>query len=118
MITVYFLPVGVVDGTEQVAGAEFIHDALLLCTEEPDIRKLIQDTTDIEHSGLVAASGVSWEATQEEIDRYNARVVITPPNPDMARAKELLSNSPDVITQPEMWELMRIFGRLHGITPV
>lgn len=34
---------------------------------------------------------------------------------DIIRAQELLGTSPAVITQPEMWELMRIFGRLHGI---
>lgn len=38
-----------------------------------------------------------------------------PLTPDTRRAKELLATSPAVITQPEMWELMRIFGRLHGI---
>lgn len=38
-----------------------------------------------------------------------------PLSPDLKRARELLANSPDVITQPEMWELMRIYGRFHGI---
>lgn len=33
---------------------------------------------------------------------------------DIARAQELLASSPDVITQPEMWELIRIFGRRLG----
>lgn len=34
--------------------------------------------------------------------------------PDYSRACELLTSSPSVITQPEMWELMRIFGRHMG----
>lgn len=33
---------------------------------------------------------------------------------DLFRARELLANSPDVITQPEMWELLRILGRHFG----
>lgn len=115
MIRVYFLEVETIDGVERVAGIEFIHAALLECTEEPDIRKLIQDTTDAEHAGLVTAGAVPAAVTPEDIDRYHALVVITPPNPDIARAQELLANSPAVITQPEMWELMRIFARLHGI---
>lgn len=35
---------------------------------------------------------------------------------DITRATELLANPPTAITQPEMWELMRIFGRLLGIS--
>lgn len=38
----------------------------------------------------------------------------SPPNGDTARAEELLANPHAVITQPEMWELMRIFGRRLG----
>lgn len=38
------------------------------------------------------------------------------PNPDDARAAELLATSPAVITQLEMWELMRIFGRRLGLS--
>lgn len=34
---------------------------------------------------------------------------------DIARAQAILATSPPVITMPEMWELLRIFGRLHGI---
>lgn len=114
MIRVYFLPVEIVDGTEQVAGIEFIHDALLDGTEEPDIRRLIMDTTIEEDYELIAAGGDPQDATQEDIDRYHAQVVITPPDPDLIRAKELLATSPAVITQPEMWELMRIYARWLG----
>lgn len=51
----------------------------------------------------------SLVANPAYIEPYN-------PNPDRIRAKELLSTSPAAITQPEMWELMRIFGRFHGLT--
>lgn len=114
MIRVYFLDVEIIDGAEQVAGIEFIHDALLECTEEPLIRKLIQDTTDAEHAGLAASGAVPAEATQEDINRYHAEVIILPPDPDVTRAMEILECSPDVITQPEIWELLRIIGRRSG----
>ncbi|MBA7703315.1 hypothetical protein ES703_112097 [subsurface metagenome] len=115
MIRVYLLPVETIDGTEQVAGIEYIHDALLDCTENPLERELIQDTTDFEHVRLVYAGAFYRDPTQEEIDRFNARPPIPPPDLNVVRAKELLSTSPSVITMPEMWELMRIFGRLLGI---
>lgn len=38
-----------------------------------------------------------------------------PPDADTLRAQELLTNPPSAITQPEMWELMRIFGRMHEL---
>lgn len=37
-----------------------------------------------------------------------------PPDPDYARACEILKTSPAVITQPEIWELLRIFGKKLG----
>lgn len=40
----------------------------------------------------------------------------TMPDPDIARAAELLATSPAVISQPEMWELMRIFGKRLGLS--
>lgn len=114
MIATYFLPVETIDGTERVAGIEFIHDALLECTEEPDMRKLIQDTTDTEHTALLIYA-ISWnEATPEELERFNARVIIREKDADTLRAEELLTASPAVITQPEMWELMRILARRLG----
>ncbi|MBA7627794.1 hypothetical protein ES703_35263 [subsurface metagenome] len=115
MIRVYLLPVEIIDGTEIVAGCQLIHDALLECTEDAGIRKLIQDTTPDEHDSLLSDC-ISWrDATQEEIDRYHAQVVITPPDPDIEKAKELLATSPPAITMPEMWELLRIFGRFRGL---
>ena len=56
-----------------------------------------------------------------EIDEaeFRAFLATLPPipefDPDRVRAAELLLTSPDVITMPEMWELLRIFGRFHGI---
>ena len=114
MIRIYFLPVESIAGTEQVAGIDYIHDALLLCNEEPDIRKLIMDTTESEHLALVLAGGISDAATQEDIDLYHAQVVITPPDPDVEEAKTLLATSPPVVTMPEIWELLRIIGHRFG----
>jgi hypothetical protein len=37
-----------------------------------------------------------------------------PPTEDELRVKELLATSPLVITQPEIWELLRILGRKLG----
>lgn len=114
MIRSYLLPVVTVNNTEQVQGIGSIHDALLLATEDPYVRKLIMDTTATEHDNLVGHALDVWEATQEEIDRYNACVEVAQPNPDTIRAAEILATSPDIITQPEMWELMRIYGRRLG----
>lgn len=112
MIRVYYLPMETIDGTEQVAGIEYIHHAIL--DIEDNLRKLIMDTLHAEHLAL-AERALEWhDATQEEIDRYNSLVIITPPDPDTIRAVELLATSPDVITQPEIWELLRIFGRRLG----
>lgn len=114
MIRVYFLPVITQEGTESVVCADLIHDALLLCTEQPDRRKLIMDTTDVEHTQLADAAEAHRDATQEEIDLFNSSVILYTPDPDTLRAEELLQSSPAVITQPEQWELMRIFGRRLG----
>lgn len=114
MITVYLLPVIYIDGTEQVAGTDIIHDGLLLTTEDPNYRKLIMNTTAEEHEDLSLFAIEARDATQEEIDLYNAQVVILPPDPDAIRAKEILTTSPDAIAMPEIWELLRIYGRRFG----
>jgi len=36
------------------------------------------------------------------------------PSADGLRAEEILSHSPDGITQPELWELVRIMGKKLG----
>lgn len=114
MIKVYFLQVEVIAGVEVVAGTGIIHDALLETTEQPNVRKLIMDTTPNEHVELATVALEYRDATPEEIERYHAQVIILPPDPDTIRAEELLATSPSVITQPEMWELVRIFGRRLG----
>ena len=114
MIKVYFLPVETAGGVDVVAGINIMHDALLECTEQPDTRKLIMNTTESEHNALYAVAVETREATPDEIHQYDTQVIITPPDPETIRAEELLKNSPQVITQPEMWELMRIFGRRLG----
>ncbi|MBA7649171.1 hypothetical protein ES703_56965 [subsurface metagenome] len=37
------------------------------------------------------------------------------PASDEARLTEIIANSPEVITMPEMWEAIRILARLRGI---
>lgn len=114
MITIYLLPVETIDSTEQVAGIEWIHDALLDCTEQPDVMKLTMDTTQEEYDHLYPVAVDAYDASQEEIARYLDQVIITPPDPDTIRAEEILATSPAAITQPELWELIRIFARCHG----
>jgi len=114
MIRSYYLPVQIVNGSEAVAGIQVISEALLLTTEAPDLRKLIMNTSDNQHAELSAVA-LDWnEATPEELELYNSQVIITPLDPDTIRAEELLGTSPGVITPPEMWELMRIFGKRLG----
>lgn len=115
MIKVYLLPVTSINGTETVTGSDIIHDAILITTEDPNVRKLIMDVTQDEHDQLSALATEHRDATPEEQDYYNSLVSPVVPDPDRVRALELLSTSPDAITQPEMWELMRIFGRLLNI---
>lgn len=114
MIYVFFLSVTTINGTQHVAGEDLIHDALLLTTDDPLLRRLIMDVTTTEMDALLAVCSSSRPPTQEEIDLYNQIVEIIPPDPDYERACELLASSPAVITQPEMWELMRLFGKRLG----
>lgn len=66
-IKVYYLPVGLVDGTEVVKGIDIIHDASL--EVEGKQRKLIMRTTDEEHNALIKLA-TSWRvATQAEANR-------------------------------------------------
>lgn len=114
MIRGYLLPVDTVNSTEQVAGTHIIHHALLLGTEHPDVRLLIMDTTTTEHDYLVLLALECPDLTQEQLDLFNSNRVLDIPDPDTLRAEELLASSPDVITQPEQWELLRIIGRRLG----
>lgn len=114
MIRVYILPVITFEGTDRVLGIDIIHDALLWTTPAPTLRKLIMDTTVAEHEALLDVCVSCPTPTQADIQAFNSQVEIIPPDPDTIRANELLSTSPQVITAPEMWELLRIFGRRLG----
>lgn len=63
MIRTYFLKTKRIDGVDTCDGMEFIHDALL--TTEGELRKLIQDTTDTEHKGLIKVAD-NWRETDKE----------------------------------------------------
>lgn len=114
MISVYFLPVIIANGVEQVAGIEYIHDALLETTDDPMVRKLTQDTNQVEYDHLYPLSMEAYDATQEEIDLYHAVVIIPPVDPYYIRACEILSNPAIPIPAPHLAELVRIFGRRLG----
>lgn len=64
MIRVYYLETELVDGAEVVKGSEFIHHALL--SIEGSLRKLLQDTTEAEHTGLITVAESWREATEDE----------------------------------------------------
>ncbi len=65
MKRVYYLETELIDNTEVIKGAQYIHNAVL--DVEGTLRKLIQDTTNTEHTGLIAVA-VSWrEANTNEI---------------------------------------------------
>lgn len=68
MIKVYFLPVERIEGSDVVKGIEHIHRALLECTEKPDVRKLIMDTSPNEDSALAAVALEVREPTTQEQD--------------------------------------------------
>ena len=114
MIIVYFLPVETVNGAEQVAGTDIIHDALLLTTDQPDVRKLIMDPTPAEHTALASLALLNRLPSQAETDLYNSEITPFVPDPDTIRAEEILSNPAIPIPAPDLAELVRIFGRRLG----
>lgn len=114
MLYVYYLPVEPTSEGEQVLGVGLIHDAILECVDNPDVRKLLMDTTPDEHELLKDMAVLAREPTQDEIDLFSAREIEPPPDADTVRAREILATSPDAITQPQIWELLRIMGRRLG----
>lgn len=76
MIRVYYLKVDRINNTDMVRGSEFISRGIL--GVEGTLRKLLQDTTDEEHNGLVAVAESWRDATPEEMAYYNENV---PPEP-------------------------------------
>lgn len=65
MIRVYYLETERIGNTDTLKGIEYIHDAIL--GVEDSLRKLIQDTTDGEHAGLIAVAVSRRVATPDEI---------------------------------------------------
>lgn len=64
---------------------------------------IVQVDTETVTDGELAALGITRSQLNEQFDLLA-----------IARAQEILASSPDVITQPEIWELLRIFGRRLG----
>lgn len=115
MIKVYFLPVQTVNGTETVKGIDIIHNAILETAEIPTIRMLIMDTTPEEHISLSTLATQVRDPTPLELENFHALELAPPPNPDIIRLQEILATSSEAISMPEVWEALRLLGRLHGI---
>ena len=94
MLRVYFLPVERVAGTDAVKGIEYIHDALLECTEKPDVRKLIMDTT-AEDTALSSVALEVRAPTAAEQAAYQALPPSALPPLDW-RAEWQASRTPDL----------------------
>lgn len=116
MIRGYLLPLETVNGSEQVVGIDQIHNAVLSTTSDPDVYKLIMDTTTPEHEALSLLAIEVLFTTLEDLASFYARTEPHILSPNELRAQELLETSPAVITMPEMWELLRIYGRRLGYT--
>uniref|UniRef100_A0A6H1ZSM1 Uncharacterized protein n=1 Tax=viral metagenome TaxID=1070528 RepID=A0A6H1ZSM1_9ZZZZ len=112
MIKVYILLVQRIDNTDAVVGIEHIHHAFL--TYGAGKATLVQDTTPEEDTALSALAIEVRDPTPEEIAALEALPEPMPPTEDELRVRKLLATSPAVITQPEIWELLRIFGRKLG----
>lgn len=118
MIRVYFLPVEISAGVETVAGAWRIHNATLEPSDDPATKKLTMDTTQDEHASLVSVALSYRDATADEVVYFNTRNRPEPLDPDTLRAWEIAQNSPDVMTQVEIWEALRIIiKRVFGEPP-
>jgi hypothetical protein len=91
MIRVYLLPVELdnTTNTERVKGAEYVRDAIIESTDKPNIRKLIQDTTDSEHARLIAVADGWREATQDEVAQLNQFKAQLPDMPPRDIIKEI-----------------------------
>ncbi len=66
MIRVYYLPVEKMDNTEIIKGIEHIHNGIIECTENPDVRKLIMEATADEDGALSALALEVREPAAEE----------------------------------------------------
>ena len=78
MKRVYYLETVRVGNTDTVKGIEYIHQAIL--GVEGTLRKLIQDTTNVEHNGLTTIAKSWRDATDVEIAQLASipKSVLTP----------------------------------------
>ncbi len=97
MIRVYFLEVEKKNNTEFCKGSQYIHNAILDCTEKPNIRKLIQDTTDSEHNGLIKIAQSWREATEDEIESLQSSPSFPVREPARDLAKEIDLMKADIV---------------------
>lgn len=71
MIKVYYLPVERIDNTDIVKGSEYIHNALVRCTEKPNVRELIMDTTSDEDNALSVLALDVRAPNEKEVEAFN-----------------------------------------------
>lgn len=114
-LNVYFLPWSGNDFTNVILKEQLIHHAIVLPTDDIDIRKVIMNTNALTHDRLCFVAH-SWRLpTTEERDEYASAAIFPPQDPDLLICEELLGQSSEAITQPEIWQLLRIFGRRLGL---
>ena len=90
-IRVYYLEVERIENTEKVRGIEYIHNAILECSEKPNVRKLIQDTIEAEHTALSALALEVRKPTPQEIEAFNTLPIPSPPARDLAKELDKLT---------------------------
>lgn len=71
MLKVYYLPVELVRGVERIKGAEFISQAIVECTEEPGVRKVIIN----QNPNLARLALKVEEPTPEDIAAFKSPVI-------------------------------------------
>ena len=84
LIKVYLLPVDLVNGADVIRGSEYIHNAVVECTEAPNIRKLIMIPTTLENTALSLLALEVREPTEEEVNTYIGRLEVEAPVRDLA----------------------------------
>jgi len=87
VIRVYYLKTQRVNNTDIVNGNEYIHGAIL--DDEGTLRKLIQDTTDNEHAGLIKVAEKWRDATEDEVQQLEAMKAHFPYEPPRNLAQEI-----------------------------
>ena len=87
MIRVYYLGTEIVNKAECPRGIDYIHDAILGI--EGTQRKLTQDTTEEEHTGLIAVADSWRDADEKEINQLNDMKASLPTEPARDILKEI-----------------------------